>query len=159
VRRKKKGMGRGVKGGALIALAAGGATAGYLLLRRDSGGDDRIDAPTSTAPVVEQSFRGHSDDPAQGAAPIRPASAAPADAGADFDHGPPAGAVMPDTSAGDPLVEAETAAAGAQAASIGGDPGTTAENDPAARPVAEGSGDSAEGLEATEAGSDREKPA
>jgi hypothetical protein len=63
------------------------------------------------------------------------------------DHGPPEGAVMPDTSADDPLVrEAEKAAAG-DAGAIGGNADEMAAadesfpTDPEMRPVVEGAGD------------------
>lgn len=63
------------------------------------------------------------------------------------EHGPPDGAVMPDTSDDDPLVRQQEKAAAGDAGSIGGNIDEMAANDesverdPAARPVAEGSGD------------------
>jgi hypothetical protein len=60
-------------------------------------------------------------------------------------------AVMPDTSADDPLVRQQEDAAAAQAGGIGGPADTvTADVDPEMRPVVEGSGDSEETFEATE---------
>jgi hypothetical protein len=58
---------------------------------------------------------------------------------------------VPDTSAADPLVREQEAAAAAAAGSIGGQADTvTAEADPAMRPVVEGSGDAEETFEQTE---------
>jgi cytoskeletal protein RodZ len=60
-------------------------------------------------------------------------------------------AVVPDTSAEDPLVREQEEAAAADAGSIGGDPDTvTAESDPEMRPVVEGSGDAEETFETTD---------
>jgi predicted membrane-bound mannosyltransferase len=57
-------------------------------------------------------------------------------------------AVVPDTSAGDPLVQEQEDAAAEEAAAIGGEPDTvTAEVSEEMRPVVEGSGDSEETLE------------
>ena len=57
-------------------------------------------------------------------------------------HGPPEGAVMPDTSDEDPLVREQEKAAEGDAAAIGGDVG--GDPDPAMRPVVEGAGDDSE---------------
>jgi hypothetical protein len=59
------------------------------------------------------------------------------------DHGPPEGAVMPDTSDDDPLVRQQERAAEGDAAAIGGE-ADEAELDPAMRPVVEGAGDEVE---------------
>ena len=63
------------------------------------------------------------------------------------EHAPPEGAVMPDTSADDPLVQQQEKAAAGDAGSIGGNVDALAADDasfprdPAARPVVEGAGD------------------
>jgi hypothetical protein len=58
---------------------------------------------------------------------------------------------MPDTSADDPLVRQQEAAAAAEAGAVGGPADTvTADLDPEMRPVAEGSGDFEETFEQTE---------
>ena len=82
--------------------------------------------------------------------PVHEGSTAASEPGSELntpDHAPPEGAVVPDTSAGDPLVrEQEQAAAGA-AGAIGGNVDDLAANDaafpedPASRPVVEGAGD------------------
>jgi hypothetical protein len=58
------------------------------------------------------------------------------------EHGPPEGAVMPDTSDEDPLVREQEKAAEGDAAAIGGEVG--GDTDPAMRPVVEGAGDDSE---------------
>ncbi len=63
------------------------------------------------------------------------------------EHAPPEGAVMPDTSAGDPLVDSQTKAAAGDAGAIGGNVDEMAAEDasfprdPEMRPVVEGAGD------------------
>ena len=63
------------------------------------------------------------------------------------EHPPPEGAVMPDMSAGDPLVDSQTKAAAGDAGAIGGNVDEMAAadasfpRDPEMRPVVEGSGD------------------
>jgi len=60
-------------------------------------------------------------------------------------------AVVPDTSADDPLVREQEDAAAAEAAEVGGKAGAApAEVEPELRPVVEGSGDAPEVLEALE---------
>jgi len=60
-------------------------------------------------------------------------------------------AVVPDTSADDPLVRQQEDAAAAEAADVGGPADTvTADSDPEMRPVVEGSGDAEETFEQTE---------
>jgi cytoskeletal protein RodZ len=60
-------------------------------------------------------------------------------------------AVIPDTSADDPLVREQEEAARADAGSIGGEADTvTADTDPAMRPVVEGAGDAPETFETTD---------
>ena len=77
------------------------------------------------------------------------------------EHGPPEGAVMPDTSDDDPLVRQQEKAAAGDAGSIGGNIDELAasdesvERDPAARPVVEGSGD--ESFETFETREDTER--
>jgi hypothetical protein len=77
------------------------------------------------------------------------------------EHGPPEGSVMPDTSDDDPLVRQQEKAAAGDAGAIGGNVNALAaddesfERDPAARPVAEGSGD--ESFEAFETREDTER--
>jgi hypothetical protein len=133
-------------GGALLAAVL--AATAYMLRRREAGGDDRFAA--GTAAVVEPSARGHSNDPAQAAAPVR-AAATPGEALAEPEHAPPEGAVLPDSSAGDPLVDDQTDAARAQAAAIGG------QLDDEQR-AADASGDAAEAFEARAGEAEREKP-
>jgi hypothetical protein len=74
--------------------------------------------------------------------------------GARFDqteHAPHGEGLVPDTSDDDPLVRQQEAAAGADAATIGGDPDTAAADvEPEMRPVVEGSGDAEETFEETE---------
>jgi hypothetical protein len=155
-RRKRQRKARAATAGGALA-AIGGVTAAFLLRRRNSG-DGEAAAP-STGPAVEDSLRGHSQDAAEAAAPVRPPTSGPVSP--DSSPGePPETAVMPDTSADDPLVQEQTNAAAAQAAAIGGDvdePGA----DAASRAVVEGSGDAAETFEAEtgEEGPEREKPA
>ena len=76
------------------------------------------------------------------------------DPGARFDqteHASHGEGLVPDTSDDDPLVRQQEEAAGADAATIGGDPDTVAEDvEPELRPVVEGSGDAEETFEQTE---------
>ena len=169
-RRKSKG----IKVGA-IALAAAGGGAVYAVARRrgasapaedriDAGGAGAVATPPAPAAVVEESARGHSVDAAEQPIPVQAQDSRPAPELAEPPHGPPPGAVMPDTSAGDPLVENQAAAAAAQAGSIGGkvesEDEPVAVDDPAMRPVLEGSGDDEETFEQRSGagGPDREKP-
>jgi hypothetical protein len=77
------------------------------------------------------------------------------------EHGPPEGAVMPDTSDDDALVREQEAAAEGDAGSIGGNVDEMAAadesfpRDPAARPVVEGSGDENEEAFETREGVER----
>ncbi|HKP92089.1 MAG TPA: hypothetical protein VJT75_19120, partial [Thermoleophilaceae bacterium] len=79
-----------------------------------------------------------------------PEEAAVADPGATADT-VESDAVVPDTSADDPLVREQENAAAADAATIGGEADTApADVDPEMRPVIEGSGDAEETFEQTE---------
>jgi hypothetical protein len=77
------------------------------------------------------------------------------------EHGPPEGAVMPDTSADDPLVRQQEKAAAGDAGAIGGNVDDMAASDasfpddPAMRPVVEGGGDENEETFETREGVER----
>jgi hypothetical protein len=79
-----------------------------------------------------------------------PTASQPGSALNEPEHGPPEGALMPDTSDDDPLVREQEKAAAGDAGSIGGNVDELAAadesfpRDPAARPVVEGSGDEIE---------------
>jgi hypothetical protein len=106
----------------LIILALGGAAAAYVMRNR---GEQPAPSPVPTE-----------------------STQAPQAATADTVE---SDAVVPDTSADDPLVRQQEDAAGAQAAAIGGPADTvTSDVDPAMRPVVEGSGDAEETFERTE---------
>jgi hypothetical protein len=95
-------------------------------------------APTSTPPITTASS----------------VASEPGDRLQTPEHELPGDAVMPDTSADDPLVREQEQAAAADAGSIGGNVDQLAADepgfpeDPATRPVIEGSGDADETLEA-----------
>jgi hypothetical protein len=118
----------------LILLALGGAAAAYVLRHRSR---QNAQSPAEAAPG--------DDAPAS----QRPAPAARTEAStADTVESE---AVVPDTSADDPLVREQENAAAAQAASIGGPADTvTSDVEPEMRPVVEGSGDAEETFEKTE---------
>jgi hypothetical protein len=132
-------------------LAGAGAMAGLaaLLWRRltappgdEHGRDDRI---VAAGAQVDAAAAG--DSPPPPPASVTDPAAAPAE-----------GAAVTDEPTADPLVDEETAAAASEAAAIGGDAAVADQGfggDPAMRPVAEGSGDAQETLEAE----DREAPA
>ena len=118
----------------LTLLALAGAVIAWLL--KDRSGAEVYE--TTPAPAPESVAEVRDDQPASKA------------------EEPPAGpddepAVIPDTSADDPLVQEQEDAAAAEAAEIGGGADTvTADVDPELRPVVEGSGDAEETFEATE---------
>jgi hypothetical protein len=105
----------------LILLALGGAAAYYLIKSRSSQERDVAPSATSYAPGAESADTAESE------------------------------AVVPDTSADDPLVREQENAAAAEAGSVGGPADTvTADVTPEMRPVVEGSGDAEETFEQTE---------
>lgn len=133
----------------LMILALGGAAAAYVIRNRSQqaapasgpSATDFAPGPEAAAehPVTETVSPGTEEHQAEAAA---------VDVTADTVESE---AVTPDTSADDPLVREQENAAAAQAASIGGEADTvTADEDPAMRPVNEGSGDAEETFEATE---------
>ena len=116
----------------LILLALGGAAAAYFLKNR---GSEPAIAPAAT------SYAPPSEPPAASDSPT-------VDTTADTVE---TDAVVPDTSADDPLVREEENAAAAEAAAVGGPADTvTADLEPEMRPVVEGSGDAEETFEQTE---------
>ena len=120
----------------LILLALGGAAAYYLIKSRGSQEPDVAPSATSYAPGPES------------APPAAGATAPTADATADTAESE---ALVPDTSADDPLVREQENAAAAEAGSVGGPADTvTADVTPEMRPVVEGSGDAEETFEETE---------
>jgi hypothetical protein len=113
----------------LIVLALGGAAAAYVMKSRGA-------QPAPASPSASGYAPGPDEARAQEAAT------------ADTEESE---AVIPDTSADDPLVRQQEDAAIAEAGSIGGPADTvTADVDPEMRPVVEGSGDAEETFEATE---------
>jgi hypothetical protein len=140
-----------------LAGTVGGAVAAFLRKRggkNDTGEERRYAAP---AEAGSQPPRTSGDTPPSGSpivdAPPSASDPSPADPLATPDHAPPGDAVMPDTSGDDPLVREQEAAAAAEAGSIGGNVDRLAQDepgfpeDPAARPVIEGSGDDEETFE------------
>ena len=137
----------------LLLAGAGGATAaavGVVVKRRSSSDGsqphERFEPPVEAGAQPPVTPGGPPSD----AVPVReagPLVSEPGDQLNEPEHGPPEGAVMPDTSAGDPLVDAETKAAAGDAAAIGGNVDEMAAEDEsvprdeAMRPVVEGAGD------------------
>jgi hypothetical protein len=115
----------------LIMLALLGAGVAYVLRQREHQ-------------AIEETAGG--GGPAPGSAPTSARAAQPTDAQtADTVE---SDALVPDTSADDPVVRREENAAASQAAAIGGEPDPLpGDTDPAVRPVVEGSGDDEETFE------------
>ena|SRR5438874_4688334 len=143
-----------------IGGAAGGAVVAAARLLK--GGNDRQQPAPRYEPPIEAGGQRPAEPggPPSSEAPTKTASAVlsePGDALNTPDHAPPGDAVMPDTSGDDPLVRRQEKAAAADAGAIGGNVDEQAADepgfpqDPAARPVEEGSGDSEEGFEARDA--------
>jgi hypothetical protein len=151
----------------LIVLALGGAAAAYLIKSR--GGQPAPVGPSASgyAPGPESGAETPAVEEVEpGPDEARAAEAATADTAesealtpeglAEVRSDQPEGAstgegIVPDTSAEDPLVRQQEAAAAAEAGSVGGPADTaTADVDPEMRPVVEGSGDAAETFEETE---------
>jgi hypothetical protein len=151
----------------LIVLALGGAAAAYALKSR--GGQPAPVGPSASdyapgpesgaeAPAVEEVAPGPDEARAQETATadtVETEAVAPeglAEFRSDQPEGAPTGeGAIPDTSAEDPLVRQQEAAAAAEAGSIGGPADTvTADVEPEMRPVVEGSGDAEETFEETE---------
>ena len=174
---KKKSKG-GPKLPPMLALGASavGAGAAYVARRRRAGGQEEAQPtspadvggqsppPTPAAAAPEPTAMPDSTTPHVTTASSEAAGGEPGDALHTPEVDPstltPAGdtdeVVMPDTSADDPLVREQTAAAAAEAGSVGGNVQEMAESepgfpeDPATRPVIEGSGDAEETFEATD---------
>ena len=137
----------------LTLLALLGGAAAYLLKNRGGGQETAMPSASPAQPpdlqVNEQQATGEEQAAADLAA-VRP------DQTQDTVETPAVTvdgeqAVMPDTSADDPLVREQEEAARADAGSIGGEADTvTADVEPEMRPVVEGSGDSEETFERTE---------
>jgi hypothetical protein len=136
----------------LMFLALAGGAAAYFLKNRDQqsapsaatagGGFEPTPADTHAEEVAEAEATPEEAAVAEPDAPAEP------EATADTVE---SDAVVPDTSADDPVVRQQENAAAAEAADIGGEPDTvTADADPEMRPVIEGSGDAAETFEETE---------
>ena len=158
----------------LLFLALGGAAAAYVMKNRGqqaapsaaSAGGGYAPGPESAAeaPATDEVQPTPADEHAEevASAEATPEEAAVADTvesdaidpAARFDqteNAPTGEGVVPDTSADDPLVRQQEAAAAADAGTIGGDPDTvTADVEPEMRPVVEGSGDAEETFEETE---------
>jgi hypothetical protein len=118
----------------LTFLALVGGAIAYVLKQRSSAGE-----LTETTPAPA---------PAPRTEPPEPRPASPEAEAASTAETTESDAVVPDTSADDPLVREQEDAAAAEAASIGGSADTvTAEVEPEMRPVVEGSGDAEETLE------------
>ena len=116
----------------LTFLALVGGAIAYVLKQRSSAGE-----LTETTPA-----------PAPRTVPPEPRPASPEAEAASTADTTESDAVVPDTSAEDPLVREQEDAAAAEAAKIGGSADTvTAEVEPEMRPVVEGSGDDEETLE------------
>lgn len=147
----------------LTFLALLGGAVAFLLKKRSGGGQDTQPmASTSTAqpPDVQvneqQATEAGGSEPAPAPSPEELAEVRPGQtqetieapiAGAGDDEQ----AVIPDTSADDPLVREQENAAAADAGSIGGDADTvTADAPPEMRPVVEGAGDAPETFETTD---------
>jgi hypothetical protein len=141
-------------------LLLGGLVAAAIVVvkrRRDSAGDsqahERYEPPVEAGSQPPTTPGGPPSD----ASPVRTASSVASEPGDQLNtpqHDPPEGAVMPDTSADDPLVREQEKAAAADAGNVGGNVDTMAAEepgfpeDPALRPVVEGSGDAEETFEA-----------
>jgi hypothetical protein len=140
----------------LILLALGGAAAAYAIKSRGAQPAPADPSPSGYAPgpeagaehpAAEEVEPGPEDAGAQEAATADTVEtdAMGADSATETD------AVEPDTSADDPLVRQQEAAAATQAGGIGGPADSaTADVDPEMRPVVEGSGDDEETFEQTE---------
>jgi hypothetical protein len=167
-RRKKP---RRLLRGAFLLGAAGGAVA---LLRKQIGGGQPQTFADAARPTGQEDRTAPTPPPkpatatGEGTGSVTTASAESL-ATADPSQLTPAEGtdevVKPDDSAGDALVQEETAKAEAEAGSIGGNVQELAESepgfpsDPEMRPVAEGSGDDAEAAEQADAelGGNRER--
>ena len=122
-----------------LLLIAGAAGAVAAVIKRRGGGAEIQPAP-SYAPPAEALAQRPTDSGGSPSAGVPVAETAPAEQLNTPEHGPPEGAVMPDTSDDDPLVRQQERAAEGDAAAIGGDV-PEAELDPELRPVVEGAGD------------------
>ena len=132
----------------LIALGLIGAGIAAILKRRSEGTGESHSQPSAEPAPAPQA-----DTPPQGNETI--AEVRPGQTGATIES-PVVGAggeeaVMPDTSADDPVVREQEAAAAEDAGSIGGEADSaTADAEPEMRPVVEGAGDAPETFESTE---------
>ena len=159
----------------LALLAAAGAGAAYLLRRRGADesaeyGRGTVPPPPAVAASEPAPATSVHTEPEPPVRPSNPPAGAEATEGDDValataatdvrDLKPAEGTdqvVMPDTSGGDPLVDEQTAAAAAEAGSVGGNVQQMADDepgfpeDPAMRPVVEGAGEEPETLEDTDA--------
>jgi hypothetical protein len=153
-----------VKALLLVAGAAGGAVVAAVAKRR--GGGDQPQAHERYEPPVEGLAQTPTEagGPPSDAAPVKeapPVASEPGDQLNVPEHDPPEGAVMPDTSADDPLVAQQEKAAAGDAGAIGGNVDELAASDasfpsdPAARPVVEGAGDESEETFETREGTER----
>jgi hypothetical protein len=122
-----------------LLFLAGAAGAVAAVIKRRSGGEQIEQAQERYEPPAEALAQRPTEagGPPSDEVPVH--DSAPAQGLNVPEHGPPEGAVMPDTSADDPLVREQEKAAEGDAAAIGGDVRTDA--DPAMRPVVEGIGD------------------
>jgi len=129
----------------LIVLALGAAAAAYVIKSRGQQPAPAGPSAGGYAPGPESNAEAPAAEGVEpGPADARAEEAATADTVESE-------AVTPDTSADDPLVRQQEAAASAEAGEIGGPPDTvTADVDPEMRPVVEGSGDDEETFEQTE---------
>ncbi|MBV9214435.1 MAG: hypothetical protein JOZ25_12415 [Actinobacteria bacterium] len=123
-----------------LILLALGAAAAWWFLNRDSG-QGSVPPPPAPAPegAPPERVQGTPADSAEAVRDDQPSATGAGDA------------VVPDTSADDPLVRRQEKAAAAEAAAVGGPADTaTADVDEEMRPVIEASGDAEETFEETE---------
>jgi hypothetical protein len=122
-----------------LLFIAGAAGAVAAVVKRRGGGEQVAQAEERYEPPAEALAQRPTEagGPPSDEVPVQ--DTAPA-AGLNVpEHGPPEGAVMPDTSDDDPLVRQQEKAAEGDAAAIGG--AVDGDPDPAMRPVVEGAGD------------------
>jgi hypothetical protein len=147
----------GLKRLLFLGAIAGGVVA--VLKGRDAQGQDsgaggeRYERPVEAGSQPPREPGGPPSD----APPVRDASSVASEPGDQLQtpaHDAPGDAVMPDTSADDPLVREQEKAAAADAGAVGGNVDQMAADepgfpeDPEMRPVIEGSGDAEETFEA-----------
>jgi hypothetical protein len=152
-----------------IGAVGGAASGAAVAAKRILGGRGEPEPSPRYEPPVEAGSQPPAEPggPPTADAPVKTASSVASESGdtlATAEHAPPGDAEMPDTAADDPLVQQQEKAAAADAGAIGGNVDEQAQDepgfpeDPAMRPVVEGSGDAEESFEArdTDLGGNRQ---